>query len=44
MAEDEQRLREVQREYLDFLDDEVSNIEFKMLFRITKILNIFHIK
>lgn len=24
MADDEQRLRDIQREYLDFLDDEVS--------------------
>lgn len=24
MADDEQKLRDVQREYLDFLDDEVS--------------------
>lgn len=28
MADEEQRLRDIQREYLDFLDDEVISIDF----------------
>lgn len=31
MADEEQRLRDIQREYLDFLDDEV-NIELKLFY------------
>lgn len=30
MADEEQRLRDIQREYLDFLDDEVFTIKFIM--------------
>lgn len=28
MADEEQRLRDIQREYLDFLDDEVSDLSY----------------
>lgn len=31
MADDEQRLRDMQREYLDFLDDEVNYNSFQFL-------------
>lgn len=32
MADEEQRLRDVQREYLDFLDDEVSLLLLLLVF------------
>lgn len=34
MADDEQRLRDIQREYLDFLDDEVRNMSLTFTFSV----------
>lgn len=39
MADEEQRLRDIQREYLDFLDDEV---KFYRYAQITACLKTFH--
>lgn len=31
MADEDQRIRDIQREYLDFLDDEVSDVIFETM-------------